>query len=183
MKDQTVALEEVAELDNLLGFKGNYMIFPMRNSNVLTDFMMAPYVDSEFQLLDPDTMGNWTLDEFEQLYCCLKHQLSEEEFSAIEDELKDFYKQILTNPLRPGELITVPTGSLFIEALPGVHPVLENFKLLHRAVDVKNAQANVRKVELENIRYAKRIMTDKLEDPDVEKKVIIEGGANPTIET
>ena len=41
------SLAEVAELDTLLGFKGNYMIFPMRNSNVLTDFMMAPYVDSE----------------------------------------------------------------------------------------------------------------------------------------
>jgi hypothetical protein len=180
-RNQTSPLEEVADLDNLLGFKGNYMIFPMRKSNVLTDFMMAPYVDSEFQLLDPDSIGNWTLEEFEQLYCCLKQQLSEEEFSAIEDELKDLYKQILTDPLRPGELITVPTGSLFIEALPGVHPVLEDFKLLHRAVDVKNAQANVRKIELENIRYAKRIMTDKLDDPDVEKKIVVEGNVNSIV--
>src|SRR5262249_23315264 len=31
---------EVADLDNLLGFKGNYMLFPLLESNPLTDFMM-----------------------------------------------------------------------------------------------------------------------------------------------
>ena len=31
-------LEEVADLDDLLGFKGNSMMFPLRKSNVLTDF-------------------------------------------------------------------------------------------------------------------------------------------------
>ena len=28
----------------------------------------------------------------------------------------------------------VPTSSLYMEALPGAHPLLENFKLEHRAV-------------------------------------------------
>ncbi|WP_045227152.1 hypothetical protein [Methyloterricola oryzae] len=168
-------LAEVADLDNLLGFKGNYMIFPLLKSNVLTDFMMAPYVDSEFGLLDPDALGNWTLEEFEQLYCCLKEKMSDDEFSEIEPALKEFYKQLLTDPLRPGELITVPTGSLFIEALPGEHPILENFKALHRAVDVKKAQADVRRAELENIRYAARVMAGERGDPDVEKKIVVEG--------
>jgi hypothetical protein len=45
---QEKMLAEIADLDSLLGFKGNYMIFPLLNSNVLTDFMMAPYVDSKF---------------------------------------------------------------------------------------------------------------------------------------
>lgn len=36
-------LEQVADLDNLLGFKGNYMVFPLNESNALTDFMMTPY--------------------------------------------------------------------------------------------------------------------------------------------
>jgi hypothetical protein len=164
----------VADLDNMLGFKGNYMIFPLLKSNVLTDFMMAPYVDSEFGLLDPDALGNWTLEEFEQLYCCLKEKMGDE-FSEVEDALKEFYKQLLTDPLRPGELITVPTGSLFIEALPGERPILENFKLLHRAVDVKKAQADVRRAELENIRYAARVMAGERGDPDVEKKIVVEG--------
>lgn len=175
-------LAEVAELDNLLGFKGNYMIFPLRKSNVLTDFMMAPYVDSEFGLMDPDALGNWSLEEFEQLYCCLKEQMGDG-FGEVEPQLKDFYKQLLMDPLRPGDLVTVPTGSLFIEALPGEHPVLENFKALHRAVDVKKAQAEVRRLELENIRYAARILDEQLEDPDIEKRVIIQSTASPVVET
>jgi hypothetical protein len=168
-------LSEVAELDNLLGFKGNYMIFPLLQSNVLTDFMMAPYVDSEFGLLDPDAPGNWTLEEFQELYCCLKEKMAESEFAEIEPALQDFYKQLLMDPLRPGELVSVPTGSLFIEALPGAHPLLENFKALHRAVDVKKVQAEVRRAELENIRYAARIMAGQHGDPDIDKKIIVEG--------
>jgi hypothetical protein len=171
---EETTLAHVAEVDNLLGFIGNYMIFPLNKSNVLTDFMMAPYVDSEFGLLDPDAPGNWSLEEFEHLYCCLKQQMGDK-FGEIEPALKDFFKELLMDPLRPGELIPVPTGSLFIEALPGEHPLLEDFKALHRAVDVKRAQAEVRRIELENARYAARILADEREDPDIERKVVVQG--------
>jgi hypothetical protein len=146
--------------------------------------MMTPYVDSEFGLLDPDAPGNWSLDDFQKLYCCLKEKLGDA-FSDVEPELQAFYKELLTDPLRPGELITVPTGSLYIEALPGEHPLLEDFKALHRAVDVKKVQAEVRKLELENIRYAARILNEERGDPDVDKRVIIEGPGvtvNPDID-
>jgi len=182
---QPKTLAEVADLDNLIGFKGNYMIFPLLQSNVLTDFMMAPYVDSEYGLLDPDAPGNWSLDDFQKLYCCLKEKLDDDAFAKIEPELQAFYKELLTDPLRPGELVTVPTGSLYIEALPGEHPLLEDFKALHRAVDVKKVQAEVRKLELENIRYAARILNEERGDPDVDKRVIIEGPGvtvNPDID-
>jgi len=167
-------LAEVAALDNMLGFKGTSLIFPLRKSNVLTDFMMTPYLDSEFGLLDPDAPGNWSFEEFEQLYCCLKKELGDR-FSEVEPALQEFYKQLLLDPLRPGELIMVPTGSLFIEALPGEHPLLEDFKALHRAVDVKKIQAEVRRVELENIRYAARMLAGERGDPDVEKKILVQG--------
>jgi hypothetical protein len=181
---QPKTLAEVADLDNLIGYKGNYMIFPLLQSNVLTDFMMTPYVDSEFGLLDPDAPGNWSLDDFQKLYCCLKEKLGDA-FSDVEPELQAFYKELLTDPLRPGELITVPTGSLYIEALPGERPLLDDFMALHRAADVKKVQAEVRKLELENIRYAARILNEERGDPDVDKRVIIEGPGvtvNPDID-
>jgi hypothetical protein len=181
-----VTLAEVADLDNLMGFKGNYLIFPLKVSNALTDFMMTPYVDSELGLRDPDEFGNFTPEEFvayaRALHEELKRQLqngeiTEEELQATIDRLTEQYKRLLSAPRRAEDKICVPTGSLYIEALPGVHPILEDFKLMHRAIDVKKVQAEVRKLELENIRYAARILSGEREDPDIERKIVLEGNS------
>jgi hypothetical protein len=180
-----VTLAEVADLDNLMGFKGNYLIFPLKVSNALTDFMMTPFVDSELGLRDPDEFGNFTPDEFvayaRALHAQMKEQLengqiTEEELNAAVERLTAQYKRLLSAPRRAEDEITVPTGSLYIEALPGAHPILEDYKLMHRAVDVKKVQAEVRKLEMENVRYAARIVVGERDDPDVERKVVIAGG-------
>jgi hypothetical protein len=181
MEVKEVTLKEVADLDNMLGYKGNYMIFPMVKSNILTDFMMAPYIDSEFGVIDPDNIGNWSLEDFEKFVRCLKREMGDG-FSEVEENLKKFYKELLQDPLRNGDLITVPTGSLFIEALPGAHTILEYFKLAHRYLDVKKVQAEVRGSELENLRYAARILDKEHEDPKIDKKIVVEGNANTTID-
>ena len=64
-------LVEVADLDNLLGFKGNYMIFPLKEHNALTEFMAAPYVDSAFGAMDPDDLSNVNLHDYGKYVCCL----------------------------------------------------------------------------------------------------------------
>src|SRR5262249_11201391 len=47
-------LVEIADPDSFMGFKGNYMIFPLRQSNALTDYMMHPYVVAGLnELVDP----------------------------------------------------------------------------------------------------------------------------------
>ena len=74
------------------------------------------------------------------------------------------------------DIVIVPTDSLYIEALPGKHPILEDFKLIHRVVDVKKVQSEVRHSELENVRLAARALKGEYEDPDIEKKIVIEGG-------
>jgi hypothetical protein len=184
-----VTLAEVADLNNLMGFLGNYLIFPLRESNALTDFMMTPYADSELGLRDPDALGNFTPSEFvayaRRLHEQMKQQvqsgeLTEAELEAAVERLREQYKRLLSAPRRAEDEITVPTGSLYVEALPGAHPVLEDYKLLHRATDVKKVRAEVRKLELENLRFAARILSGEHEDPDVEKKIVVEGGA-PTI--
>jgi hypothetical protein len=168
-------LAEVADLDNLLGFKGNYAIFPLKHSNSLTDFMMAPYVDPFLGLHDPDDVGNWTLEEWSDYVCRLKKLTAAREFEAMKPQLLEQYKRLLSNPHRQGDELVVPTGSLYIEALPAAHPILEDFKLMHRAIDVKKVQADVRHSELENLRLAARTLRGELEDPDIEKKVVIQG--------
>jgi hypothetical protein len=182
--DQFQTLAEVADLDNLLGYKGNYMIFPLTQSNALIDFMMEPYKDPYTVLRDPDESGNWKMDQFEDYVCCLKKNTDAQKFDLLKEGIEKKYDSLVNSSSAiQDEEIIIPTGSLFIEALPGVHPILENFKLLHRAIDVKKVQAEVRKAELENLRLAARITTEEYEDPDIEKKIVIEGDSEGTIVT
>jgi hypothetical protein len=182
MKIKESTLKEVANLDNCLGYKGNYMIFAMNQSNILTDFMMAPYIDSEFGLTDPDNLGNWTLQEYEDYVANLRKEMGEN-FNTIEEKLKEIYGNLLQDPLRNGDIVTVPTNSLFITSLLDEYSIVEKFKAIHRMEDVKKVQAEVRGVELENLRMAKRILKDQLEDPKIDKKIVIEGNVGTNIET
>jgi hypothetical protein len=167
------ALGDVADLDNVLGYKGNFMMFPMWEGNDLTDFMMTPYYDQLVELIDPDPRGNWTLNGFVEYVCCLRKRLSREKFDEKLPALIKAYAELKQAGATDDEII-VPTDSLFIEALPGVRPVLEDFKLLHRAVDVKKARAEVRGIELENVRLAARLLEGEREDPTIEKKIVVE---------
>jgi hypothetical protein len=177
-----VPLSELADLDNLLGYKGNYMIFALKESNDLTDFMMDPYVDRALgALIDPDDVGNWSLEDFSKYVCCLKEKLTAEEFGTIRPQLTEQYKRLLTATRRSDDRITIPSGSVFIEALPAEHSLIEKFMAIHRAIDVKKVQAEVRGQELENIRRASRLLAGEREDPDVEKKIVIEGNASQIV--
>jgi hypothetical protein len=183
---ELVALSEIADLDQLLGYKGNYLVFPLKQSNCLTDFMMVPYVDSELGLRDPDELGNWTLESFAQYVCCLKQRLSPDAFSdpKLQERLRRQYLRLLQSPRREYEEIIVPTGELFLEALPGAHPLLEDFKLQHRAIDVQKVRSEVQRQQLENLRLGARLLSGELDDPDIDRKIVIQGTAPQlTVET
>lgn len=174
-----VDLAVAADLDEPLGFKGNYMIFRLRESNPVTDLQMAPYVVAGWnEIVDPDDIGNWTLDEFVRYVNCLKETLPEAEFATLQEQLRAQYQRLLSQPRRDGEVLTVPTDSLFIEALPATQTLMEEFKRRHRGVDVKRAQAEVRRIELENLRYAMRVLEKELGDPDVDKHVVVNGSSH-----
>jgi len=182
-KDATT-LVQIADLDRPLGFKGNYMIFPLRKSNPLTDLMMVPYVDTELGLHDPDELGAWAPADFAHYARCLlevhrqRDDLTEAEFAALEHRLRDQYTRIVSSPRRVSDEIIVPTDSLFIEALPGAHALLEDFKLQHRRMDVEKVREETRKLKLESLRYAARILDKSFEDPDIERKIVINGASN-----
>ena len=177
-------LSEVANLDMLLGFKGNYAIFPLYESNLLTDFMMDPYIDrATGQLVDPADPLNWSLDEFTEYVCCLQKVLTEPELQEVLPTLKTIYQAILSDPTRNEDVLVVPTNSLFIEALPAEHTLLERYKLDHRMMDVKKTQAEAREKELENVRRTARIIAGERGDPNIDKKILIEGGGNFVVPT
>ncbi len=167
-------LVEVADLDTMLGFKGNYMIFPMKEHNALTEMMAAPFIDQAFGAMDPDQMSNVNLAEFSRYICCL-HDEKPADYEKYKSVLRKWLEQLLSDPLRNGDEVIVPTSSLFIEMLPSDKSLLEDFKLKHREWDVFKVQAEVRRIELENIRYAARLLKDERGDPDVEKKIVVEG--------
>jgi hypothetical protein len=175
-------LVEVADLDNLLGFKGNYMIFPLKEHNALTEFMAAPYVDAAFGAMDPDELSNVNLRDYGKYVCCLHDKLPPDKFEALKPQLKEWLELLLSDPLRNGDEVVVPTNSLFIEVLPGTHPLLENFKLRHRELDVYKAQEDVRRAGLEALRLASRLINAEREDPDIEKKIVVQGAVTPVID-
>jgi hypothetical protein len=182
VEQDAVTLAEIADLDQPLGFKGNYMIFPLRKSNPLVDLMMLPYVDSALGLHDPDELGSWSPEDFACYARCLlkKHReaddLSEAEYKALENRLVEQHAQILSSPRRVSDDIVVPTDSLFIEALPGSHALLEDFKLRHRMMDLEKAREETRKLKLESLRYAARVLDKKYDDPEIERQIVVNGG-------
>jgi hypothetical protein len=168
-------LAEVADLENLIGYKGNYAIFPVKEPNHLHWYMMQDYVDPETGgLRDPDPLGNSTTDELLEYACCLKQRGAADNDPRLAKVLDDLRRRT-ASPYPETEMIIVPTDSLYIEALPGKHPILEDFKLVHRAIDVKKVQAEVRFAELENVRLGARLLSSERGDPEVDKHIVVEG--------
>jgi len=177
-------LVEIADLDNVLAYKGNYMVFALKENNYITLHMMQDYVEVSGALLlrDPDELGNYSVEELQELATCINRK-KPEVFEKYRNRFRQLLIDRLTSSRKENELVIVPTSSLYIECLVGTHPLLEDFKLIHRALDVKKVQAEVRHAELENIRLAARALKGKDEDPDIEKKIIIENGQDIVIDT
>jgi hypothetical protein len=170
----TRLMHEVADVDNLLGFKGNYAIFPLKEHNAITLFMSQSFLDVEFGVNDPDVWGEIppASEAVAIARCAWTHP------GATDDLRKEITKWllfVLANQRKVSEEIIIPTGQLFIEALTGTHTLLEDFKLRHRAVDVEKARAEMVQARLEALRYAVRVSAGKLGDPEVQTQIV-----NPT---
>ena len=174
----TTQLIDVADLDNPLGYKGNYIIFPMKGDCYLTQYMLSEFVDDYLGVLDPDGADSFDAESFDMEWKSAAATDSQSAREKRQNELRAELVSYITAVRRSTDEIIVPTGQLFIEALPGSHPLLEDFKLLHRLEDVRKVKAEVRHAELENLRLASRIVGGQgnaalLEDPDIEKKIVI----------
>lgn len=175
-------LHEVAELDRPLGYKGNYVVYALRESSYLHDYLMQDYVDLDSGALrDPDPFGEYSLDDLTTFACCLKRDDSTR-YAEQEAAIKQAMAERLADPRGVSDIVVVPTDQLFIEALPGSHAILEHFKLVHRAMDVKKVAAEVRAAELENVRLAARLLESTLDDPNIEKLIKVEGASSVEVQ-
>jgi len=75
----------------------------------------------------------------------LHDKLAQADCDAMKTQLRAWLEQLLASPLRNGDEFVVPTGSLFIEALVDQNSLLEDFKELHRELDVFKALEETRK--------------------------------------
>ncbi|WP_282610990.1 hypothetical protein [Pelagibius sp. Alg239-R121] len=171
----TRRLVEVADLDRPLGFKGNYILFPLKECVYITQFMMQDYIDNSFGLRDPDALSEYTDAELIEYAERNWNDVSITEEDRV--NLRNILIGRLTSPRKTSEVIIVPTGQVFEEALPGSHPLLEPFKLRHRQIDVEKANEELRRAELENLRHAIRLLEGEYSDPDIEKRIDIHGAA------
>lgn len=168
-------LAEVAELDQLLGFKGNYAIFPLRSGNSLTDVILAPFLDADEVLRHPtDVASNWTIDELREYADHLREQVAAQTLTQDEFDkkhapfLKATLEALITDPRPSVSTIVVPTDSLYVELLTSGGSLIEPFKREHRSLDVARVRAQIRELELENLRLTMRLMNNDLADPDMD---------------
>ncbi len=178
----SLPLVEVADLDNILGYRGNYMVFPMKQHNGITQIMAMPYVDASFGAMDPDQLSNVSLEDYARYVCALRKQMTADEFDDLKVTLKGWLELLLADPLRNGDEIIVPTSSLYIEMLLSANSLLEDFKLFHREWDVYKVEEEVQLAALENLRVSRRVLEDKLEDPKIDKRILVEGGVSTSLD-
>ena len=194
-EDDYRPLHEVADLDKPLGFKGNYMLFPLKECNLITDFMMGDFFDGYFGLKDPNKFAEFPNSELEELHKVLKQK--EDQLRALGDTIsadakdaeanivKSIIGQRLDSTHRDVDTISLPTGQLYMEALVGKNTLLEPFKLAHRGYDALVAREELRRKGLENLRYAARMTSaiPNFEDPDIDKNIKINRGNDIIVDT
>jgi hypothetical protein len=179
----TRKLHQVADIDNLLGFKGNYMIFPMTNFDYMTWYLMHEYIDIDatngVTAQDPDPGADLTIPALTAAMASI-YARDSTSFAKNEATFEEIMLRLLSTQNQ--QMVILPSNSLYIEALPGTHPLLEDFKLIHRAIDIKKAQAETRHAELENLRLGARLANGEYGDPDIDKVVVVGNGKNVTVD-
>jgi hypothetical protein len=209
-KEKKRKLVEIADIENLLGFKGNYMIFPLRVQSYVTAYMAQDFVGGLFDsreneeedlmstsieelingyrqpaaagmsiqtyAVDPDPNGSISVHSLNDALNYIESHKGIRVPVEIKAKLNDLLEKGTLSPQSTPQRIIVPTNSLYIEALPGKHPILEDFKLRHRIIDVQKAIAEHKSMELENIRAEARLRKLDLSDKDVDQIIRIESG-------
>ncbi len=179
-------LAEVADLGSPRGFFGNYVIYPLLEENRVTAHMLKPYIDpANGSVVDPsDDAGIDWKGIFERLSDVDEREKLKQPPNPLTEtqiqQLQDAARAVIESSAVSDEVV-VSSGQLFIEALPGTHPLLEDFKLRHRAVDVQRAMNETDALGLENYRMAARLAEGDTSDPSVDRYIRVDTERDPDV--
>ncbi|MDO6472756.1 hypothetical protein [Maribacter sp. 1_MG-2023] len=173
--EDKVPLGSIAHVDQLLGFKGNYAVFPLKDCTHVTDYMMREFVDDYLGVRDPALDIGVTSAELIDY----AKEVWEDETLSEEDRttLSEILAKSLSSPVPDTQEIILPTGQIYMEALKGETTLLEDFKLAHRGMDVLKVQEEVREARLKNLRHAGPMvgLIPNFDDNDVDKSIVVKG--------
>jgi hypothetical protein len=135
-------LADVADLDRPLGFRGNLVVFELRQCSQVTDHMAAEYLDPVAGVADPGApSGISTSELLDYLEEALRLDLLTEEQL---ESLKTAATRLHREQRDWTDDLVLPTGQVFVEALKSATTPLKPFKLVHRGLDVLAAEESVR---------------------------------------
>lgn len=157
-------LSEIADIDRPLGFRGNLAVFELRECSQLTDYMAAEYIDPIGGVAAPGALAGISVDEFSEYLSAAAQSgvLTQQQLNG----LVQLAVVMLTRETDNADELTLPTGQLFMEALPGDTSLLEPFKLEHRGLDVVSVEEDVRAKRIDALRRVSRLRSGEFErDP------------------
>lgn len=164
LKLDTRQLSEIADIDRPLGFRGNFIVFELRECSQLTDYMAAEYIDPLTGVADAGTTTGITARELiDYLRVAVERGYVDKDALA---DLRDLVRRIDHQQHDWADDVVLPTGQVVLEAIKGGTTLLEPFKLVHRGLDVLSAEEDVRAKRLDSLRRARKVIQSDLErDP------------------
>jgi hypothetical protein len=157
-------LADVADVDRPLGFRGNLVIFELRQCSQLTDHMAAEYLDPVSGVADPGALSGISTGELVD-YIEAAIQLGILSGGQL-DRLKRLARRLHREQRDWADDLVLPTGQLFLDALKGETTLLEPFKLVHRGLDALSAEEDVRAKRIDALRRVRKVARSDLErDP------------------
>jgi hypothetical protein len=157
-------LADVADLDRPLGFRGNLVVFELRQCSQLTDHMVAEYLDPVSGVADPGALSGISTGELvDYIQAAIERGVLND---GDLNRLKTVARQLHREQRDWADEFVLPTGQLFLEALKGQTTLLEPFKLVHRGLDVLSAEEDVRAKRIDALRRVRKLAQSDLErDP------------------
>ena len=157
-------LLDIADLDRPLGFRGNLVVFELRECSQLTDYMAAAYLDPVSGVADPGAVSGISSSELvDYIEAAVELGiLTEDDLGGLTEMARRLQRR---QPDWSDEFV-LPTGQIFLEALKGHTTLLEPFKLVHRGLDVLSAEEDVRGKRIDALRRVRKVAQADLErDP------------------